>query len=969
MKTNYFFLLFFLFILYGCSDDKITPEVPTSTEDVYVGVHDLISFTKETENFTYGDLTFHIKTPDGSIIQRKAKHRRLSGTSLFTMEKGLKEGKYQLLFMEYTIQSDCPDIDGRKGEFGMGCYITVNESGISAETNRNEQIGLYGSGTPDDPYRITSADDLAKIQEAILNFHNNGNLVNSSTCFEQQNNISMAHYNDQCGWEGNWYQIGLSASYPFTGYYNGNGYTIRDLKMKDTNAVGASLFGFVNQAIITNLTVEGAEITGYGGMSAIAGAVITKGGGADKTFIKGCAVKNSTIKSREDGMAIGGIVGMADPNVNLWIDSCSIEDSDIGGAIAVGGILGGGTTYSTTQITNSHNLGSTVTALFNCAGGIVGYADTLYVYSCSNDGNVKGATGTKPAGNLPAYSVVNVGTGGIVGGSGLSTIISSRNSGTIQGGRGVGGIIGSTLVASNTQSFYNNTFIGFCSNSGKVKGSGYIGGICGEAQLGAYKSYNEGVVEASSSFAGGIVGFAPLTSITNTANFAVVSADTYGGGIAGSILAGSLSINTNLGKVSTSKEYAGGMIGRAGNTLAMNYCSNFATIAGSSYIGGIIGDVGDAKKWTIMDCVSLGFAVLELGSTWVGFIHFGEIVGKTGEIIISSILLIESVVLTKIDNISEIFSVLQLIFPGNKDIMDVEKLKGIIIHDIANLESDMDEKLAQKTNDLQFITLNSLKTKDMINSFMANRKELTQWFESGTNHQTYSDAMNYKRDLIAKQVATRKKVEEVVHTVVSGVCCVISAATLVATIVTFPEGIPAVAGIEAVVSVVGFANSVTSTLDDFAENSVAITQCVNAGEIHPALSKKYNGGLIGEFQQNCLISDCINMGNSVEIGGSLIGHANRNTHIRRNLNIGIDWHQFTGVDAIGIHLQNNYCLEGTVQVLDTLSGINYTNLYSLTKPTNFYGWDFDVKWEIPSNQTGCFPIPKKSEMQFEKPKL
>ena len=137
----------------------------------------------------------------------------------------------------------------------------------------------------------------------------------------------MAHYNDQCGWEGNWYQIGLSASYPFTGYYNGNGYTIRDLKMKDTNAVGASLFGFVNQAIITNLTVEGAEITGYGGLSAIAGAIVTKGGGADKTFIKGCAVKNSTIKSREDGMAIGGIVGMADPNVNLWIDSCSIEDS------------------------------------------------------------------------------------------------------------------------------------------------------------------------------------------------------------------------------------------------------------------------------------------------------------------------------------------------------------------------------------------------------------------------------------------------------------------------------------------------------------------------------------------------------------------------------------------------------------------------------------------------------------------
>ena len=557
MKTNYFFLLFFLLILMGCSDDKNIPDIPASTEDTYEGVHDLISFTKETEDFTYGDLTFHIKTPDGNIIQRKAKHRRLSGTSLFTMEKGLKEGKYQLLYMEYTIQSDCPDIDGRNGEFGMGCYITVSENGISTETNRDERIGLYGNGTPEDPYRLTSADDLAKIQEAILNFHNNGNLVNSYTCFEQQNDISMANYNDQCGWEGNWYQIGLSASYPFTGYYDGNGYTIRDLKMLDKNAVGASLFGFVNQAIISNLTIEKATITGYGALSAIVGAVTTKGGSINKTFIKGCVVKKSTIESRSDGvvtdgMAIGGIAGMVDPNVNLWIDSCSVEDCTINGAIAVGGILGGGTVYSMTQITNSHNRNTKVTASYNCAGGIVGYADTLYVYSCSNNGTIKGAASTTaPPGNLPANSIYNVGTGGIAGGSGLSTIISSRNSGTVQGSRGVGGIIGSTLVTTQPRTYYNNTFIGFCSNSGNINGDSYIGGLCGEAQLGAYKSYNEGMIEANSSFAGGILGFAPLASITNTANFNKVIASSYSGGIAGSILAGSLGINTNLGEVAS----------------------------------------------------------------------------------------------------------------------------------------------------------------------------------------------------------------------------------------------------------------------------------------------------------------------------------------------------------------------------------------------------------------------------------
>lgn len=967
MKTNYFFLLFFLLILMGCSDDKNIPDIPASTEDTYEGVHDLISFTKETEDFTYGDLTFHIKTPDGNIIQRKAKHRRLSGTSLFTMEKGLKEGKYQLLYMEYTIQSDCPDIDGRNGEFGMGCYITVSENGISTETNRDERIGLYGNGTPEDPYRITSADDLAKIQEAILNFHNNGNLVNSYTCFEQQNDISMANYNDQCGWEGNWYQIGLSASYPFTGYYDGNGYTIRDLKMLDKNAVGASLFGFVNQAIISNLTIEKATITGYGALSAIVGAVTTKGGSINKTFIKGCVVKKSTIESHSDGvvtdgMAIGGIAGMVDPNVNLWIDSCSVEDCTINGAIAVGGILGGGTVYSMTQITNSHNRNTKVNASYNCAGGIVGYADTLYVYSCSNNGTIKGAASTTaPPGNLPANSIYNVGAGGIAGGSGLSTIISSRNSGTVQGSRGVGGIIGSTLVTTQPKTYYNNTFIGFCSNSGNINGDSYIGGLCGEAQLGAYKSYNEGMIEANSSFAGGILGFAPLASITNTANFNKVIASSYSGGIAGSILAGSLGINTNLGEVTSYHEYAGGMIGRAGNTLAMNYCSNFAPISGSSYLGGMIGEVGDAKKWTIMDGVSLGFATFELASTLVGFVPFAKIVGESGEILVNCALTVLSLVLNDIDILSEGFSVFGLISHGHPEIIETERLKGVITHDIAKLESDMDTKLANKIDNLSFASI-KLRSKDMTNRFMSNRKALTEWFESGANHQIYSDAMNYKRGLLSKQILKSKKNEEVLHTVVSGVCCAVNSALLFVTVITFPEGVPAVALMGGALALVSFGNSVSATLDDFVENSVVITQCLNAGEI----GQYSSGGLVGQLQQSCLISDCINMGRSNKRANALIGVVNPNVRVGRNLNVGENWYLFAPPASVSYF--GNYCMLGTVEQPNPVI-MNIFSLQDLKSEKTFTGWDFDVKWEIPSNETGSFPIPKKSEMQFDKPNL
>ena len=144
---------------------------------------------------------------------------------------------------------------------------------------------LYGAGTPDDPYLIGSNDDLNKIRTGISNRY-----VSSSTCYSQQNNIDMTGYNDKCGWEGNWYQIGQSATYPFTGYYYGNGYSIKNMTLKDPNKIAASLFGYVNKAVIMDLTIQNADITGYCAVSAIAGAIVTSGSGQDPPFIKGCPV-------------------------------------------------------------------------------------------------------------------------------------------------------------------------------------------------------------------------------------------------------------------------------------------------------------------------------------------------------------------------------------------------------------------------------------------------------------------------------------------------------------------------------------------------------------------------------------------------------------------------------------------------------------------------------------------------------
>lgn len=955
MKTNYFFLYFFFIILTGCSDDKITPELPPNTNDTYEGVHDQIKFSNETEDFTYGELAFYIKVPDGSIIERKAKHQRISGISHFIMEKGLKEGKYQLLYMEYTVKSDCPEIDGLKRQFGLCCQINITPDGIRIESTYNSNMKLYGAGTPDDPYLIGSNDDLNKIRTGISNRY-----VSSSTCYSQQNNIDMTGYNDKCGWEGNWYQIGQSATYPFTGYYYGNGYSIKNMTLKDPNKIAASLFGYVNKAVIMDLTIQNADITGYCAVSAIAGAIVTSGSGQDPTFIKGCTVKSSTIQSQGDGMGIGGIVGSVDPITKLWIDSCKVDDNTVQGAIAVGGILGGANVLSTTQITNSSNEKGKVEAYYMNAGGIVGYADSLYVYLCTNKSQVKGGTHSHKPDRLSGF----MGTGGIVGGSGISSIITCRNEGSVNGQRGVGGIIGSTLVILNPAT-YNNTFIGCCSNKGRVNGKENVGGLCGEAQLGTYKSYNEGKVTADGYYAGGIIGATPLSSITNTINFGTVSASRFSGGMTGQIQSGSLALNVNMGKISGST-YIGGMAGIAGGCLSMNYCANLADVEGNGYIAGLIGEVGDSREWTEAEKRSAIFATIELGLS-----VFNTVVGiaDAGTTILNNLITSHDAVMESISAYSLGKEMADLFRPmQRKDY--TTSLSGLVTKGMEKLETDMDNILRNKLSALQFSTPN-LQYGRMIDQFMNEyRKKVIAWYETGKNHEDFRDAMNYKRNLRYNQILDIKKTEKIIHTLADGVCFIASTAAFVAGFVATGGVSTIIAAAGVVVSVVGYANSITAIADDFQENAVVISQCVSFGNIRAKTGPygDYNGGLIGHFDEGCLISDCLNGSDGNKIGGATVGSPEKQAVVKKCLNIGSQWKNFAYTGNALSRFEDNYCLENTIENRN-IHGATGLTLPQLSTTSTFQGWDFQRLWKIPYTGLGYFPVPYQSEMQYKEPQL
>lgn len=91
--------------------------------------------------------------------------------------------------------------------------------------------------------------------------------------------------------------------------------------------------------------------------------------------------------------------------------------------------------------------------------------------------------------------------------------------------------------------------------------------------------------------------------------------------------------------------------------------------------------------------------------------------------------------------------------------------------------------------------------------------------------------MNYKRNLRYNQILDIKKTEKIIHTLADGVCFIASTAAFVAGFVTTGGVSTIIAAAGVVVSVVGYANSITAIADDFQENAVVISQCVSFGNI------------------------------------------------------------------------------------------------------------------------------------------
>ena len=242
-----------------------------------------------------------------------------------------------------------PDSTIEKGTFNGE---VINNGTITGGTFNTP---MTGSGTESDPYQISTADQLKRFRDIVNG--TGGQTPNRGACAVLTANIDL---NNEP-----WTPIGPDTDSAYTGAFDGQGYTVRNLSITG-DFKRAGLFGCVKDGSIRKLTVAGSVscTVDYGWCGGIAGC-------AERETIENCA-SLCTISYTGKDARVGGIVG--------WVPNSS-SSTIIRDCYNIGNITGGSDT-----------------------GGICGFYLTGNIFNCYNVGEI---TGGEYIDNIAGYYINN----------------------------------------------------------------------------------------------------------------------------------------------------------------------------------------------------------------------------------------------------------------------------------------------------------------------------------------------------------------------------------------------------------------------------------------------------------------------------------------------------------------------------------------------------------------------------------
>lgn len=854
-------LLFFLFILFfttACKEDKGPNEEKMKSESYYEGEIRFEHFDQKTVPGVYE--CYFTNQEDHSEVIVAAIVYSEDGDVVFIPEMPISVGAYyfnRAVAVETDKKEDA-ELIGQ--DVALGCKVSFSSTEFTLERGSMDPLlACYGTGTKDDPFRISSYVHLDNLMDVINSSEENNRKYRDKYYMQTANlSLTIPCTNLNNGWN----SIGNSISRPFAGHYDGQKHTIKNMYIKRTGNIvpqPAGLFGIVVNATIKNLKLDTCEINSdYPVAGLLIGSVVSTGSDQLTSSVTNCIVKSScTLKAP---YLAGGLIGGVNQFARLIMTGCENNMSITCNYPGVGGLIGASFLTSSVTLDKCKN-SAKMTNHRGIVGGLIGSADTLLINNCTNTGAITGGSGS-------------IGTGGLVGGG--TNVVASycSNSGKVIGGREVGGILGSAARHSS-EKIYGDVHIYTSSNEGYIEGTSEVGGLVGSAQIMISGSYNFNQVRATGKNVGGLAGLGPIAVIINSTNDGnVISSgneeDNYVGGILGSAQDYTLTACNNYGNVSAEGSgTVGGLLGGCDMLGSLSYCGNFGAVkATKGSVGGIIGRAGKPKNMSdkmIADMVlGTALSIASIGMSGAEMANGKKQVAKMVKVnqqldiaakVLNSFILINDIAWTTANNI----------LPGST--LTREKLE------ILQTEKSADLQKAH-TNKISTMTWNdpNLNLTDIVNK----QQELQASFVDrlAQNTTVYNDNIEKWRNDVEEKMHAAEKRREVASHVGEG----ISFAGDIIGYCPVPNPLSIV-----VTAVIALYNLVMN-LTDFSYNRVGIIQCYNYGAV-TAPSGQYGGGIAGELHDYARIYNSANFGklNGEQIG-MLIGLGGHLPEVSHSIN-------------------------------------------------------------------------------------
>ena len=411
-----------------------------------------------------------------------------------------------------------------------------------------------GTGTSSDPYIIAGTDDLTELKDTSGDW---------GCAFRQ---VADVTYPPGEQWTTS---IGIySTTTPFSGTYDGGGFTVSGLAIGGSDLSDVGLFGYVFAGELINVHFDGSVV----GTNSVGGLV----GTAELTEITDSSSSGS-VQGSED--YVGGLVGYADVVI--------VNDSE----------------SSATVFVPQQNADGSV-------GGLVGYALNVSIADSSASGNVTAGDSLYVGGAVGLMSgelnrVTATGdvaggayVGGLAGGIEDAQVFRASATGSVQGLEYAGGLVGGSSNGSIDQGFSSGDVTAIGSTVGSA------GGLVGVQSDGSITNSYSISDTAGIQLVGGLIGSADAVT-NNSYSVGPVAATIFPGGLIGGA-SGATTSNSFWDTATSGQASSDGGTGKTTEEM-----KDIATFSGASW--DIASGSGTSSIWGICPAVNSGYPFL----TWL----------------------------------------------------------------------------------------------------------------------------------------------------------------------------------------------------------------------------------------------------------------------------------------------------------------------------------------------------------------